>query len=84
MNNDVIEQINTTLKSVKELKSAGHHEITLDLNSYITILKRLAEYENMAPVAIYNLADGEVYKSIDDIGDNKSIFAVNLYRHPNK
>ncbi|MCG3470808.1 hypothetical protein L7750_10520 [Xenorhabdus bovienii] len=45
---------------------------------------RLAEYENMEPIAIYNLADGEIYKSINDIGDGKSVFAVNLYPHPNK
>ncbi|WFQ80743.1 hypothetical protein PXH59_06400 [Xenorhabdus sp. SF857] len=45
---------------------------------------KLAEYENMKPVAIYNLADGEVYKSIHDIGDGKSVFAVNLYPHRNK
>ncbi|PHM63973.1 hypothetical protein Xsto_03430 [Xenorhabdus stockiae] len=47
-------------------------------------VEKLAEYENMKPMAIYNLADGEVYKSIHDIGDNKSVFAVSLYPHPNK
>ncbi|MGJ0626064.1 hypothetical protein [Xenorhabdus bovienii] len=47
-------------------------------------IEKLAEYENMEPIAIYNLADGEIYKSINDIGDGKSVFAVNLYPHPNK
>ncbi|WP_426576715.1 hypothetical protein ACP179_20560 [Xenorhabdus stockiae] len=53
-------------------------------NSLEELAKKLAEYENMKPVAIYNIADGEVYKSIHDIGDNKSVFAVNLYPRPNK
>ncbi|MCP9270308.1 hypothetical protein M5U04_20085 [Xenorhabdus sp. XENO-1] len=54
------------------------------VDGIIKLQSKLAEYENMEPVAIYNLADGEVYKSIHDIGDGKSVFAVNLYRHPNK
>ncbi|PHM59123.1 hypothetical protein Xsto_04069 [Xenorhabdus stockiae] len=53
-------------------------------NSLEELAKKLAEYENMKPVAIYNIADGEVYKSIHDIGDNKSILLAPLYRHPNK
>ncbi|MDE9545700.1 hypothetical protein, partial [Xenorhabdus bovienii] len=54
------------------------------VDGIIKLQSKLAEYENMEPIAIYNLADGEVYKSINDIGDSKSIFAVNLYPHPNK
>ncbi|MDE9545444.1 hypothetical protein [Xenorhabdus bovienii] len=82
MSNNLIEKINTTLESAEEFKSGGASAITLDLDVYITILKRLAKYENMEPIAIYNLADGEIYKSINDIGDGKSVFAVNLYPHP--
>ncbi|AOM40217.1 hypothetical protein [Xenorhabdus hominickii] len=84
MNNNVIKRINVELESAEKLKSAGANEITLNLDIFITILKRLANYENMKPVAIYNLADGKVYKSIHDIGDGKSVFAVELYPHPNK
>ncbi|MDC9587899.1 hypothetical protein PSI23_00840 [Xenorhabdus sp. XENO-10] len=84
MSNNVIKQINVTLESTEKLKLAGNNEVTLDLDEFITILKRLDKYENMEPVAIYNLADGEVYKSIHDIGDGKSVFAVALYPHPNK
>ncbi|MBD1228960.1 hypothetical protein [Xenorhabdus griffiniae] len=84
MSNDVIEKINTTLKSAEELKSAGYHEIALDLNLCITILKRLAEYENMKPVACYNLMDGKLYKDISDMPADKTMFGIFLYPHPNK
>lgn len=90
MGNGVIEKINTTLESAEELKSAGYHEITLDLNSYITILKRLAEYENMEPVA-WVCGDEE----IDDFNrgyevmvmrdcDDPTFDYIPLYRHPSK
>ncbi|KMJ44697.1 hypothetical protein AB204_13050 [Xenorhabdus khoisanae] len=84
MSNDMIEQINATLESAEQLKSAGANEITLDLDSYITILRRLAEYENMEPVACYNLIDGEIRKSIFDFDADKTIYARPLYFHPNK
>ncbi|CDH33776.1 hypothetical protein [Xenorhabdus bovienii] len=54
------------------------------VDGIIKLQSKLTEYENMEPIAIYNLADGEIYKSINDIGDGKSVFAVNLYPHPNK
>ncbi|MBC8944643.1 hypothetical protein [Xenorhabdus indica] len=45
---------------------------------------KLAEYENMEPMAYYNLVDGKICKSTDDFDKGKTMFAVCLYPHPNK
>ncbi|CDM89192.1 hypothetical protein [Xenorhabdus bovienii] len=97
MGKDVIEKINTTLESAEEFKSEGASTIILDLDVYITILKRLAKYENMEPVAwgritgMFRIMDTTTLPVIvsEWIGFNEShpdiaddIFP--LYRHPNK
>ncbi|WFQ80235.1 hypothetical protein PXH59_03445 [Xenorhabdus sp. SF857] len=87
MNNDVIELANRLKTAANVTKIDDVNEIKIDCDDLIKLceaIEKLAEYENMKPVAIYNLADGEVYKSIHDIGDGKSVFAVNLYPHRNK
>ncbi|WP_426576019.1 hypothetical protein ACP179_15705 [Xenorhabdus stockiae] len=98
MNNDVIElskKLRSSLESERELIGKyptiffGHYLINAEnivkiCREIENLHNKLAEYENMKPVAIYNIADGEVYKSIHDIGDNKSVFAVSLYPRPNK
>ncbi|WP_446471120.1 hypothetical protein [Xenorhabdus stockiae] len=86
MNNDVIRDINTTLESAENLKAAGANEITLDLDSYITILKRLAKYENMKPVGYLNsLGCRDLNKGNDAvIYCNNDEDMTPLYRHPNK
>ncbi|MBD1229260.1 hypothetical protein [Xenorhabdus griffiniae] len=53
-------------------------------NDVIELAKKLAEYENMKPLAYYNLVDGKICKSIDDFDKDKTMFAVCLYPHPNK
>ncbi|MBD2784711.1 hypothetical protein ID858_10500 [Xenorhabdus sp. DI] len=53
-------------------------DIVLNLQS------KLAKYENMEPVAYYNLIDDEVRKSISEFDENKTIYAVPLYMCPNK
>ncbi|MDE9463222.1 hypothetical protein [Xenorhabdus bovienii] len=67
-----------------EIIRAEMPDIEAMRKAWIASKEKLAKYENMEPIAIYNLADGEIYKSINDIGDGKSVFAVNLYPHPNK
>ncbi|MDE9565939.1 hypothetical protein KKI93_18220 [Xenorhabdus bovienii] len=97
MSKDVIEKINTTLESAEEFKSEGGSAIMLDLDVYITILKRLAEYENMEPVAWARNTGIQRILDLTDLPErvfewreyNEShpdiadeIFP--LYRHPNK
>ncbi|MDE9467590.1 hypothetical protein [Xenorhabdus bovienii] len=97
MNNNLIEKINTTLESAEEFKSKGASTIILELDVYITILKRLAEYENMAPVAWARNTGIQRILDLTDLPErvfewreyNEShpdiadeIFP--LYRHPNK
>ncbi|PHM67528.1 hypothetical protein Xsto_00411 [Xenorhabdus stockiae] len=83
MNNDVIRNINTTLESAENLKAAGANEITLDLDSYITILKRLAKYENMEPAGHFIVSgDGFIGEVFHEFNNDPDVF--NLYRHPNK
>ncbi|WP_258087374.1 hypothetical protein [Xenorhabdus bovienii] len=94
MSKDVIEKINTTLESAEEFKSEGVSTIILDLDVYITILKRLAKYENMEPVAWqfewldvpaghwrFNISE---YKSDIDSIKYRVRNIIPLYRHPNK
>ncbi|MDC9613433.1 hypothetical protein PSI19_05930 [Xenorhabdus khoisanae] len=97
MSNDMIEQINATLESAEQLKSAGTNEITLDLDSYITILRRLAEYENMEPVAwgrhtgMNRTLDLTVlpervteWREFNEAHPDIADDIFPLYRHPNK
>ncbi|MBE8597864.1 hypothetical protein IQ209_15515 [Xenorhabdus sp. BG5] len=86
-----------TLESSKELKSADYHEIALDLNSYITTLKRLAEYENMEPVAWGVFANdvgyaeftndsclAERWRNAYELSPGLYDDLLPLYRHPRK
>ncbi|WP_426576297.1 hypothetical protein ACP179_17590 [Xenorhabdus stockiae] len=97
INNDVIRKINTTLESAEKLKSAGANEITLDLDSYITILKRLAKYENMKPVAwgritgMLRIMDTTTlpvivseWSEFNEAHPDIADDIFSLYRHPNK
>ncbi|MDE9590190.1 hypothetical protein [Xenorhabdus bovienii] len=82
MSKDVIEKINTTLESAEEFKSEGAGIIILDLDVYITILKRLAKYENMESVAGRDIMTGEIYTEYPE--SNKTQYLALLYYHPNK
>ncbi|MDE9537267.1 hypothetical protein [Xenorhabdus bovienii] len=91
MSKDVIEKINTTLESAEEFKSEGASTIILDLDVYITILKRLAEYKNMEPVAYQyeaqNISGNWVTEMTTHYPDVEMFCIRNifpLYRHPNK
>ncbi|MDC9582794.1 hypothetical protein PSI15_14670 [Xenorhabdus sp. PR6a] len=83
---DIIRDINGAYN-----ESVGNYETGINIRKLrgmalglLEAMNKLAKYENMEPVAYYNLIDDEVRKNISEFDENKTIYAVLLYMCPSK